>query len=190
MGIKWEECFMTKYLCRVILVMACALSATAVFDARPVAAQSGSRTRGVQSEPFEVQFWKWLSQVQYRRWAVPAGRDRDRLYPGESPHGALLRIYLNETAAANPKQLPPGSIVVKENYNKERQLMAITVMYRTKGFDPEHNDWWYGKYMPNGQIAAMKMEGTNQMMKLAGKVQGCIKCHENAGGDDYAFFND
>ncbi len=153
-------------------------------------AQSGSRTRGGASVPFEVRFWNWLTQVQYRKWAVPAGKDRNELYPGESPHGALLRVYLNETAAAHPKELPPGSIIVKENYSKDRQLKAVTVMYRSKGFDPQHRDWWYGKYMPNGQIATMKMEGSGRVMKLAGSVQSCVKCHSSADGDDYAFFND
>jgi hypothetical protein len=63
-------------------------------------------------------------------------------------------------------------------------LMAVTVMYRAKGYDPEHNDWYYAKYNPNGTVA---MKGD---MKLVGKPKGCIACHAGADGNDFTFAND
>ena len=158
--------------------------------AKRVEAQSGMRAPGHKADPFEVRMWKWLSQADYRHWAAPAGQKAEEFYPGNSPHGAFLKTHLNRTAAASAKKLPTGSIIVKENFSKEKKLMIVTVMYQSKGYDPAHNDWWYAKYMPDGKVATMKMEGSDKVMKLTGKVQGCINCHEDAGGKDYAFFND
>ncbi|MCH7728414.1 MAG: hypothetical protein IH991_18340, partial [Planctomycetes bacterium] len=98
--------------------------------------------------PFEVRLWNWLQQSKYKNWA-PAPEQTADFYPGESPHGAFLKMYLNRTAVADPKNLPHGSLIVKENFDKDKKLMAVTVMVRSKGFDPEHNDWVWVKYMPN-----------------------------------------
>ena len=62
--------------------------------------------------------------------------------------------------------------------------MAVTVMARYKGYNDQHYNWYFVKYNPDGSVA------TKGNMKLAGKVKGCTKCHEDAEGDDYAFFND
>jgi hypothetical protein len=44
------------------------------------------------------------------------------------------------------------------------------------GYDPEHNDWWWGMYDKTGKIAEM-----------SGKVQVCIECHQSLSSDDYVF---
>jgi len=61
--------------------------------------------------------------------------------------------------------LPDESIIVKENFGPDKKLAAITVMYKEKGYDPAHNDWFWAKYQPDGTIDA------------EGKVKGCIDCH-------------
>jgi len=66
--------------------------------------------------------------------------------------------------------------------------MVITVMQRSKGYDPEHGDWYYAKYMPDGKIAITPPE--MKSMPVAGKFMTCIECHSGAGGNDFAFFND
>lgn len=155
--------------------------------------QSGSPTqqggaqrpaRTASTEPFEVRLWNWLQQAQYRNWGPLPGRPADA-YAGQEPHGAMVKIFANRTAAGSPDALPHGSIIVKENYGADGQsLMAVTVMYRVQNFDPEHGDWYWAKYEPNGQVS--RMEG----MAVAGKVGMCIDCHGSAGGNDYAFAND
>jgi len=169
-----------------------------------VAAQSGSRgssgtrtytqgggARAVQQDnrPFEAKFWNYLVSGKYVNWAPVPGQTDDAT-PGSSPHGAVLRMYLNRTAAGRPKELPNGSIIVKENYGQDGEtLMAITVMYRSKGYNPQGGDWYWVKYNPDGTVAKAPPE--MQSMPLAGRPGGCIKCHgEGAAGDDFAFFND
>jgi len=165
-----------------------------------VAAQSGSRGSGSRggsnssggfqnSRPFENQLWTYLRSQKYENWAPVPGKNAG-FSKGESPHGAFLKMYLNRTAAGNPRELPNGSIIIKENYGPDQKtLMAITVMYRSKGYNPNGGDWYWAKYNPDGTIA--RMPASKGSMKIVGKAQGCITCHgEGAEGKDFAFFND
>ena len=66
--------------------------------------------------------------------------------------------------------------------------MTITMMYKTKGYNPEAGDWYWVKYMPDGTVAAM--DAPKGKMAIAGKAKGYIECHTGAEGNDFAFFND
>jgi len=170
-----------------------------------VAAQSGSRddapppdrnrtgTNGVQSNQgsgqraapsFEEQLWTYLQQTQYRNWAPLPGQT-DEAYEGHGPHGDKVKLYVNRPAAGRSVELPNGAVLVKENYDATgTKLMAITVMYRSKGFAPDSGDWHWTKYEPNGEVSTMNG------MRVAGRVNMCIECHKSAGGGDYVFAND
>jgi hypothetical protein len=156
---------------------------------------SGSTTRQPVDNTFEGRFWRYLtaSPFRYDEWAPFAGRS-DGYYKGQSPHGAFVKVIANKVARQNPKQLPYGSILIKENYGADsRTLMAITVMYRTRGangqpWDPQNRDWYYVKYTPSGQVAFSPPEMGSK--RLAGRVQSCIDCHSGAGSKDYVFLND
>lgn len=120
----------------------------------------------------------FLSQgSDYRNWPLWPGKGE--LYPGQHPHGAFLTTYVNGQAAqailARAGKLPDGAMVVKENYSADRQLAAITVMYRVKGYNPDGGDWFYLKYAPDGRI------------DQEGKVAGCIGCHAAVKGNDWLF---
>jgi len=149
----------------------------------------GSQGSGsVVKETFESRFWKYLIDSRYKNWSPVPGKTGDA-YAGESPHGAMLKMYLNRTAAGRPSELPDRSIVVKENYAADgRTLMAVTVMYRTRGYNKDGGDWYWIKYRPDGSVDEKVAGGSR--MHLAGKPQGCIECHSGADGGDYAFFND
>ena len=150
-------------------------------------AQSATRGQApVRKEAFEVRMWKYLNSVCYEQWS-PALDDGD-FQKSEAPHGALVKTYMNRTAAGHPKKLPHGSVIIKENYSPDKKLMAITLMYRTKDYNPEGNDWYWIKYDAKGNVA--QMDTPKGKMKLAGKAKGCIECHSGAEGDDFAFFND
>jgi hypothetical protein len=154
-------------------------------------ASQGSVTQGSSSMPaqtFEGKFWTYLKGSRYTQWAPVPGQSGDA-YAGQSPHGATLKMYLNRAAAGRPVELPDSSILVKENYGPDgKTLMAITVMYRTKNYNPEAGDWYWIKYLPDGRVD-QKQTPTGPVM-LAGKPKGCIECHVAAEGGDYAFFND
>ncbi len=138
---------------------------------------------------FEDKFWEYLKSNAYENWAPVPGQSDD-FYPGESPHGAFLKMYLNRTAAGSSNDLPNGSIIVKENYAAAdpSTLKAITVMYRSQTYNPEAGDWYWIKYNPDGSVAKTSDELGAQ--KIFGKANGCINCHRGAEGNDFTFFND
>lgn len=113
----------------------------------------------------------------YQKWTLFPGKGK--LYEGKHPHGALLITYVNDVALKGIQtkagSLADGAIIVKENYMPDKMLGAVTVMYRLKGFDPEAGDWFWAKYMPNGQVEA------------AGKVAMCSGCHAAKIDNDWIF---
>lgn len=112
----------------------------------------------------------------YRSWFL--WPDKGRLYKGAEPHGSLLTTFVNNPAyhsIKNKKGMSDGSIVVKENYTAEKRFVALSVMYKIKGYNPEGGDWFWVKYAPDGRVEA------------SGKVKGCIDCHSKVKDNDYIF---
>lgn len=119
--------------------------------------------------------WSYLEEADYAgSWTLWPGKGT--LYEGVEPHGMLLTTYLNEDAyaalTAGSGPLPAGSIIVKENYQPDSTLAAVTVMYGAEGYDPAHDDWFWAKYGPEGEVQA------------AGRVESCQECH-SAGERGY-----
>jgi len=120
----------------------------------------------------------WQALDGYESWKAYPGLDGWQ--KGRSPHGRYLRYYVNGPVTGNPKNPPPGSIIVKENYGQEgaETPASLTVMQKIDGYDPEGADWFYARYTPSGKITHYGSPGF------------CKNCHGNAGGDDYLFIND
>lgn len=114
-------------------------------------------------------------ESNYREYSYWPGHEGER--PGQSPHGPVHRIYVNRTLLdALPiadRIAPAGSIIVKDNLNSARELNAITVMAKVEGFDPEHDDWFWASYGPDGTPRG------------AGALDGCIACHDGVSANDY-----
>ena len=135
------------------------------------------------------QLWRTTLR-DYKGWSAYPGFEGWQ--DGNSPHGDVVKYYINGEAAKNADKPGHGSIIVKENYGEQKaeKLMAVTVMQRLKGYDPDNHDWFWVKYAPDGKVL------TNPKgMPLAGRVakgmpKGCIACHKKAEGGDYLFVND
>lgn len=101
--------------------------------------------------------------------------------PGQSPHGVLHEIFVNaELLDSIPvsDKLPYGSLIVKENYTPDRELDKLTVMVKVKGYNTEHNDWFWAAYSPEGKVL------------VEGKPGGCISCHQGMENNDYVIVED
>lgn len=132
------------------------------------------------------------------------GSESIRSYPykGNHPHGQALE-YLETMITVDNHQ---GVVMVKKNYGgegdldalkagvlneREKNLASITVMFqREDGYDPDHDNWYWAKFQPDGQL-----EKNPKDMSLAGRVAkgakaGCIACHSAAPGKDYVFTHD
>ncbi len=125
--------------------------------------------------------WKRITKetnyTTYNYWPGQKGIRR-----GQSPHGAYHRIYINSVLYNNlpikNNIAPYGSFIIKENYSPEKQLLAITLMTKIKDYNPEHNDWFWAKYSPNGEILTKGKE-------KEGVLNSCIKCHQGMKDNDY-----
>lgn len=138
----------------------------------------GNSISGDASE-HAAELWSSMQDAKYQdNWALWPGKGK--LYKGTHPHGALLTTYTNEIAAnalkAGVKEMPKGSIIIKENYMPDAKLGAITVMEKT---GDGKDDYFWVKYMPDGTIAKKDVEkdGKKMSVTLAGTPKGCIGCH-------------
>lgn len=112
----------------------------------------------------------------YRAWSLWPGTER--LYKGREPHGSLLTTFVNSSAfyaIKNKQPLTDGAIIAKENYTADKKFVALTVMYKVKGYNPGAGDWFWVKYLPDGKVES------------SGKVKGCIDCHTANKANDYLF---
>lgn len=73
------------------------------------------------------------------------------------------------------KKYPNGSLVVKENFNKQKKEVAVTAMLKLSGFDAGDRDWVMASYKPSGQEVAF------------GRVDSCISCHVMVKKADFVF---
>jgi hypothetical protein len=139
-------------------------------DAAPAAAPATAERPGPDTTASAV--WAFLREEDYREnWRLWPGKDR--LYPGTEPHGMLLTTYVNPAAydalqGGRVEDLPPGSIIVKENWMPDSTFDAATVMYRVDGYNPDHEDWLFAKFDPQGNPDGF------------GRAPMCQSCHQNA----------
>jgi hypothetical protein len=96
---------------------------------------------------------------------------------GQSPHGRYHEIFINrellESLPLKDKKTPNDSIVVKENFDADKRQTHFTVMAKVKGYDPEHDDWFWAAIAPTGKVM------------MEGKPKFCIDCHEGKKDNDY-----
>lgn len=135
---------------------------------------------GGDAEEQAKELWGRIQGDKYQEtWALFPGKGK--LYEGTEPHGMLLTTYVNETSdkalKAGAKELPKGSILIKENYMPDKTLAAITVMEKT---GDGQDDWFWVKYNPDGTVATMEMEKDGKKMTVSvagGKHTMCAMCH-------------
>lgn len=147
-------------------------------EQQPMEGQAASAMAATMPDTTAEALWSHLEDVDYRAaWTLWPGKGE--LYTGQQPHGMLLTTYLNEPAAAalsgQAGAMPPGAIVVKENYTPDSTLAATTVMYKVEGYNPEAGNWFYLKRLPDGTVEA------------SGRVDGCQGCHAEQADNDYLF---
>lgn len=129
--------------------------------------------------------WAYLQEVEYRsNWQL--WPDKGELYTGQEPHGMLLTTYVNDAAlgavTTQAGAMPDGAIIIKENYRPDSTLAAVTVMYKRSGYNADHNDWFFTKHLPSGEL-----DQTPDGMPMEGRLPGCQNCHLAVRANDYIF---
>ncbi|MFC1515249.1 cytochrome P460 family protein [Thermodesulfobacteriota bacterium] len=123
--------------------------------------------------PDPAELWTYITKDSpYTKWGF--WPDHQGMQPGRAPHGPLHKVYVNDRGLNS--SMPPlqyGSILVKENYSKDKKLGAITVMYKVNEYNPKDGDWFWVKYSPDGKADKF------------GKPKGCIGCHGTRAKNDF-----
>ena len=117
-----------------------------------------------------------IGNMPYKKWALWPGKGKK--FKGTEPHGSLLTNYVNDIALKSIKKkkgMANNSIIVKENYAPNKKLVAVTAMYKVKGYDPDGGDWFWVKYDAKFEVLA------------EGKVKGCMACHSTVKDNDFIF---
>ena len=125
--------------------------------------------------PNAEEFWTYITKTSpYTEWKF--WDDFSGLQPGNSPHGDFVKVYVNDILYnADSTPVPYGSIQVKEAYNKDKKMTAITVMYKVEGYNPDAGDWYWARFSTDGRGGP------------EGKVNMCIGCHRPKANNDYIY---
>jgi len=137
-----------------------------------------AETQVVMPGADSAQIYAYITKAKpYTQWDVWPGKDK--MYPGTQPHGDFLTTYVNDTGMFGIRKktgnMPEGTIIAKENYNSDKKFIALSVMYKIKGYNAAASDWYWAKYDKDGKVLA------------SGRVEACIKCHEKKKDNDYTF---
>jgi hypothetical protein len=174
-----------RSLLAVGIVAAAAVTAIAATSSRP---EHGYPAAWTEPDTTGAAIWAHLEEQDYRaNWSLWPGTEP--FYKGNQPHGMLLTTYVNDVASraisGGASLMPNGAIIVKENYMPNRQLAAITVMYKRDGYNGEHHDWFFTKFLPSGEMDRMEMNGVS--MPMEGRLPGCQNCHIAKRDNDYLY---
>lgn len=152
-----------------LFVLGSGLTAWAIHETMP------SETQVPEPGPDAGKLHEYITRHNpYSKWSLWPGKGR--LYKGTEPHGSLLTTFVNPAAQfsnSGKKGMAEGSIIVKENYSADKTFVALTVMYKIKGYNPEAGDWFWAKYTPDGTVQA------------SGRAKACIDCHSRNEAKDF-----
>lgn len=94
-------------------------------------------------------------------------------------HGSQVKTFIDKTGIENYQNktfpYPEGTVSIKESFDSKGELNRLYIMKKIEGYDPEHNDWYYGVMSPEG------------VASKSGRLSSCISCHEGAKDKDYLF---
>ena len=138
--------------------------------------QTSESQTGSQVDASEL-YMQITEEDNYKSWAFMPGTSE--MDPGNGVHGELITVYVSDDALSaienNEGVMPNGSIILKEGYSSEGELREIVLMQKVDGFDPEHNDWYWAAYSPDGDVLT------------EGSQPACYNCHSRVKDNDYIF---
>jgi len=120
--------------------------------------------------------------AHYKTWKQPVGYED--FEPSVHPLPAFVKYYVNDAGMNSFDKPVDGSVFVKEQFDKDKQLIGLTVMKKIEGYDPDNNDWFWA-------IANTDSHITNAGRLNSAWTSNCIDCHRKGdGGGDLLFVND
>lgn len=124
------------------------------------AAQVAELNKKAPSE-IATELWNLIQTEEYQHWKeVPS---HGLITSNDGKTKTNLKTYANDLAYQamqnKARSLPPGSIMVKERYDDQDQLQAISAMINLGGNDPKDINWFWAQYSPDGKPLKMGQTG-------------------------------
>lgn len=126
----------------------------------------------------------------YEKWALAAKSSTPSAELGQAHAGAdatLTRfIYVKDNAKRKDSgQFPVGTVIAKHQQKADGSLVGpgVAMVKRAKGFNAAAGDWEW--FMLDAKTGAFAKNDKGEAVR--GAIQGCIGCHTQAAGKDYAF---
>ena len=98
-----------------------------------------------------AELWGLIHTEDYQtHWQMLPGKEA--FY--ETTKGTLVTTYLNDIAykaVEHGGEMPPGSMIVNENYNLEKELQSINLKANIPGYDNGEEGWFGVTYDPGGK---------------------------------------
>lgn len=154
-----------------------------LFAAALVALGSACALEEVSLDPAELR-----QAATYRSSMAPVSRPYASALEGAptielwiSKEAKALYDRISPEATGSSVTLPRGTVIVRAVYAAGK-VDKLTVMGKgDPGSNPVVGDWWYAVTSPDG--TPLEQNG----LHLAGKLQQCVACHDERGGDDFLF---
>jgi len=158
-----------------LYILFCLLSLFYLVSCKPAEKQVLNNITPLSNDEINGEsLWNRINiEDNFKKWS--SWPDYEGIRPGQSPHGRFHRIYINDVLAkalpVSNNIAPKGSIIIKENYNSDKNVVDYAIMAKIDGYNPSQGDWFWGYYEKDGRI------------KMEGKPAMCIDCHASSPSD-------
>jgi len=128
---------------------------------------------GPAAEPEGRSLHQHLREKQYQGWELWPGSLE--LAPSSFPHGNFQSTRVNGRAARaikGKRELPSGSLIVKEEFDAQKRFEALSVMLKQ-----EDGQWFFARYEGNSLVEYPDKEGL------------CLSCHLGQKANDYVYLS-
>ena len=149
------------------------LAVAACGNKAPAATSGGGQTAqsAADSAPVDVSDWQSWTKISEAPFRSEGHRSQWADVYVDADHADAYKAM----SGPMPEGTKVAKLIYKADGDKAGDPAVLTIMVKmAPGYDPEHNDWYYGVYNADGSKA-----------KKHGKIAGCYECHSNYEDTDY-----
>ncbi|WP_308388554.1 cytochrome P460 family protein [Acidithiobacillus sp. AMEEHan] len=141
----------------------------------------GPAMAGVETVPTPQALWQKIQVLQKNHAIMPesspfqAGSRTVDAFTIDLANAAAVQSISQAGGIVHVTRYENGSLLVKENFNKNRKPTGVTAMLKFDGYDRADRNWVMAAYKPDGTLISF------------GKIGSCIACHTMVEKQDFVF---
>lgn len=141
----------------------------------------GIAMAGVESVPTPQALWQEIQVLQKNQAIMPesspfqAGSRTVDAFTIDLANAAAVQSISQAGGIIHVSRYKNDSLLVKENFNKNRKPTGVTAMLKLAGYDAADRNWVMAAYKPDGTMVSF------------GKIGSCIACHTMVQKQDFVF---